>query len=54
MGAPHPAADCPMLLRQVSGETVTSDLDWFSGAKARCSVSYERLVTQQELARLAL
>ncbi len=26
---PHPAADCPMLRPRVTGETVSSDLDWF-------------------------
>jgi PAS domain S-box-containing protein len=25
----HPAADCPMLLPRATGETVSSDLDWF-------------------------
>ena len=28
-GTPYPAADCPMLLPQTTGETVASDLDWF-------------------------
>jgi PAS domain S-box-containing protein len=28
-GTPYPAADCPMLLPRVTGETVTSELDWF-------------------------
>jgi PAS domain S-box-containing protein len=28
-GTPYPAADCPMLRPQTSGEVVTSDLDWF-------------------------
>jgi PAS domain S-box-containing protein len=28
-GSPYPAADCPMLLPRVTGETVASDLDWF-------------------------
>jgi PAS domain S-box-containing protein len=28
-GTPYPAADCPMLLPRATGETVTSDLDWF-------------------------
>jgi hypothetical protein len=28
-GTPYPAADCPMLLPRVTGETVASDLDWF-------------------------
>jgi PAS domain S-box-containing protein len=28
-GTPHPAADCPMLLPRATGETVSSDLDWF-------------------------
>jgi PAS domain S-box-containing protein len=28
-GTPYPAADCPMLLPQTTGEVVTSDLDWF-------------------------
>jgi PAS domain S-box-containing protein len=28
-GRPYPAADCPMLLPRATGETVTSDLDWF-------------------------
>jgi PAS domain S-box-containing protein len=28
-GSPYPAADCPMLLPRSTGETVTSDLDWF-------------------------
>ncbi len=28
-GTPYPARDCPMLLPRVTGETVTSELDWF-------------------------
>ncbi|MDX6713788.1 MAG: hypothetical protein QOH30_346, partial [Baekduia sp.] len=28
-GSPYPAADCPMLLPQVTGETIARDLDWF-------------------------
>ncbi|MFL5756322.1 MAG: GAF domain-containing protein, partial [Chloroflexota bacterium] len=28
-GTPYPAAECPMLLPRTTGETVTSDLDWF-------------------------
>jgi PAS domain S-box-containing protein len=28
-GTPYPAAECPMLLPPTTGETVTSDLDWF-------------------------
>jgi PAS domain S-box-containing protein len=28
-GSRYPAADCPMLLPRVTGETVASDLDWF-------------------------
>jgi len=28
-GTPFPARDCPMLLPRVTGETVTSELDWF-------------------------
>jgi PAS domain S-box-containing protein len=28
-GSPYPAAECPMLLPRTSGETVTSELDWF-------------------------
>ena len=28
-GTRHPAADCPMLLPRVTGETVSCDLDWF-------------------------
>ena len=28
-GTPFPAVDCPMLLPRTTGETVTSDLDWF-------------------------
>jgi len=28
-GTPFPAADCQMLLPRTTGETVTSDLDWF-------------------------
>jgi PAS domain S-box-containing protein len=28
-GLPYPAADCPMLLPRVTGETVARDLDWF-------------------------
>ena len=28
-GSPYPAADCPMLLPRATGETITSDLDWF-------------------------
>ena len=28
-GTPYPAADCPMLLPRVTGETVAGDLDWF-------------------------
>ena len=28
-GTPYPAADCPMLLPRATGETITSDLDWF-------------------------
>ena len=28
-GTPYPAAECPMLLPQATGETVRSDLDWF-------------------------
>jgi PAS domain S-box-containing protein len=28
-GTPYPAADCPMLLPRTTGETVSSDLDWF-------------------------
>jgi PAS domain S-box-containing protein len=28
-GRPYPSADCPMLLPRATGETVTSDLDWF-------------------------
>jgi PAS domain S-box-containing protein len=28
-GTPYPAADCPMLLPRTTGETISSDLDWF-------------------------
>src|SRR5215211_67745 len=28
-GSPYPAAECPMLLPRTTGETITSDLDWF-------------------------
>ena len=28
-GSPYPAAECPMLLPQTTGEVVKSDLDWF-------------------------
>jgi PAS domain S-box-containing protein len=28
-GTPYPASECPMLLPRATGETVTSDLDWF-------------------------
>jgi PAS domain S-box-containing protein len=28
-GTPYPAAECPMLRPRTTGETVTSDLDWF-------------------------
>ena len=28
-GTPYPAADCPMLLPLATGETVSSELDWF-------------------------
>ena len=28
-GSPYPAAECPMLLPRTTGETVTSELDWF-------------------------
>jgi PAS domain S-box-containing protein len=28
-GTPYPAAECPMLLPRMTGETVRSDLDWF-------------------------
>ena len=28
-GTPYPAAECPMLLPQTTGEVVQSDLDWF-------------------------
>jgi PAS domain S-box-containing protein len=28
-GSPYPATECPMLLPRTTGETVTSDLDWF-------------------------
>jgi len=28
-GTPYPAAECPMLLPQTTGEVVRSDLDWF-------------------------
>jgi PAS domain S-box-containing protein len=28
-GTPYPTADCPMLLPRTTGETVSSDLDWF-------------------------
>jgi PAS domain S-box-containing protein len=28
-GTPYPAAECPMLLPRVTGETVSRDLDWF-------------------------
>src|SRR5262249_54445390 len=28
-GRPYPASDCPMLLPRTTGETVTSELDWF-------------------------
>ena len=28
-GRPYPPADCPMLLPRATGQTVTSDLDWF-------------------------
>jgi PAS domain S-box-containing protein len=28
-GSPYPAAECPMLLPRVTGETVARDLDWF-------------------------
>jgi PAS domain S-box-containing protein len=28
-GSPYPAAQCPMLLPRTTGETVTSELDWF-------------------------
>jgi PAS domain S-box-containing protein len=29
-GTPYPAAECPMLLPQTTGEVVKSELDWFS------------------------
>jgi PAS domain S-box-containing protein len=29
-GTPHPAAECPVLLAQATGETVAHELDWFS------------------------
>ncbi|MGZ4179704.1 MAG: PAS domain S-box protein [Solirubrobacteraceae bacterium] len=28
-GRPYPASECPMLLPRATGETVTSELDWF-------------------------
>ena len=28
-GTPYPASECPMLLPRATGETVTSELDWF-------------------------
>ena len=28
-GTPYPAAECPMLLPRTTGDTVTSELDWF-------------------------
>src|SRR3954462_429333 len=28
-GTPYPAVECPMLLPRTTGETVTSELDWF-------------------------
>ena len=28
-GSPYPAAECPMLLPRTTGESVTSELDWF-------------------------
>jgi PAS domain S-box-containing protein len=28
-GTPYPAAECPMLLPRATGETISSDLDWF-------------------------
>jgi PAS domain S-box-containing protein len=28
-GTPYPASECPMLLPRTTGETVTSELDWF-------------------------
>jgi len=28
-GTPYPAAECPMLLPRLTGETVSRDLDWF-------------------------
>jgi PAS domain S-box-containing protein len=28
-GTPYPAADCPLLLPRATGETVSSELDWF-------------------------
>jgi PAS domain S-box-containing protein len=28
-GSPYPASECPMLLPRTTGETITSDLDWF-------------------------
>jgi PAS domain S-box-containing protein len=28
-GSPYPAADCPMLLPRTTGETVSTELDWF-------------------------
>ena len=28
-GSPYPASECPMLLPRATGETVTSELDWF-------------------------
>jgi PAS domain-containing protein len=31
-GTQYPAAERPMLLPRVTGDTVSSDLDWFSGA----------------------
>jgi PAS domain S-box-containing protein len=40
-GSPYPAAECPMLLPRTTGETVTSDLDWFfRGDGSMFPVSY--------------
>jgi PAS domain S-box-containing protein len=39
-GSPYPAAECPMLRPRTTGQTVTSDLDWFfrrDGSRFRVS-----------------
>jgi PAS domain S-box-containing protein len=40
-GTPYPASECPMLLPRATGETVTSELDWFfRGDGSMFAVSY--------------